>query len=65
MNNTHDPRTPLLGALAVWAQMPWARLLTAEADGHISLAFSPCASGARYRFLDDPAAAPKFASCAA
>jgi pimeloyl-ACP methyl ester carboxylesterase len=53
-NNTHDPPTPLINALAVWLQIPDARLLIAEADGHQSLVWSHCAFEAQFRFLVDP-----------
>jgi hypothetical protein len=64
VSNTHDPATPLLGALAVWAQIPDARLLTADADGHQALAFSRCAFDAMLRFLGDPSSASRFTACA-
>jgi pimeloyl-ACP methyl ester carboxylesterase len=53
-NNTHDPPTPLIGALAVWLQIPDARLLIADADGHQSLVWSRCAFEVQIRFLSDP-----------
>ena len=42
-NGTHDPPTPLVNALSVWLQIPDARLLIANVDGHQSLVWSPCA----------------------
>jgi len=42
-NNTHDPATPLTYALSVWSQIPRARLLIADVDGHQSMFFSQCA----------------------
>ncbi len=53
-NNTHDSQTPLINALSVWLQIPDARLLIADADGHGSLANSQCAYEAIARFLNDP-----------
>jgi pimeloyl-ACP methyl ester carboxylesterase len=54
-NATHDPPTPLINALAVWVQIPDARLLIADVDGHQSLVWSRCAFEAQFRFLLDPA----------
>jgi pimeloyl-ACP methyl ester carboxylesterase len=51
---THDPATPLINALALWLQIPDARLLIADVDGHQSLAWSRCAYEAQLRFLLDP-----------
>jgi pimeloyl-ACP methyl ester carboxylesterase len=51
---THDPPTPLINAIAVWLQIPDARLLIADVDGHQSLAWSRCAFEAQLRFLRDP-----------
>lgn len=51
---THDPATPLVNALSVWLQIPEARLLIADVDGHQSLILSRCAFEAQARFLDDP-----------
>ena len=42
-NTTHDSQTPLINALSVWLQIPDARLLIADADGHQSLIYSRCA----------------------
>ena len=53
-NTTHDSQTPLINALSVWPQIPDARLLIADADGHQSLIYSRCAFEAQQRFLDDP-----------
>jgi TAP-like protein len=63
-NNLHDPATPLIGALAVWRQIPEAALLTADADGHQARPVSRCAFEAQRRFLDDPASTPRFTGCA-
>ncbi len=54
-NGTHDPPTPLVAAVAVWSQIPQARLLIADADGHQVLPFSRCGFEAMVRFLTDPA----------
>jgi pimeloyl-ACP methyl ester carboxylesterase len=51
---THDPATPLINALSLWLQIPDARLLIADVDGHQSLAWSRCAFEAQLRFLLDP-----------
>ena len=51
---THDPATPLINALSLWLQIPDARLLIADVDGHQSLAWSRCAYEAQLRFLLDP-----------
>jgi pimeloyl-ACP methyl ester carboxylesterase len=53
-NGTHDPATPLINALSVWLQIPDARLLIADVDGHQTLAWSGCAFEAQSRFLLDP-----------
>jgi len=53
-NGTHDPPTPLINALSVWLQIPDARLLIADVDGHQSLVWSRCAFETQLRFLDDP-----------
>jgi len=53
-NPTHDPATPLINALSLWLQIPDARLLIADVDGHQSLAWSRCAFEAQLRFLLDP-----------
>jgi pimeloyl-ACP methyl ester carboxylesterase len=62
-NPAYDPQTPLVNALAVWLQIPEARLLIADADGHQSLIFSRCAFDAQVRFLADPAAMPSTTLC--
>jgi len=53
-NGTHDPATPLIAAVAVWSQIPQARLLIADVDGHQSLPYSQCAFEAQLGFLVDP-----------
>ncbi len=51
---THDPATPMINALSLWMQIPSARLLIADVDGHQSLILSKCAYEAEARFLNDP-----------
>lgn len=63
-NPTHDPATPLVAAIEVWAQIPQARLLIADVDGHQSLPFSRCAFEAQLQFLIDPTALPLTTFCA-
>jgi pimeloyl-ACP methyl ester carboxylesterase len=53
-NGAHDPPTPLINALSVWLQIPDARLLIADVDGHQSLVWSHCAFEAQLHFLLDP-----------
>jgi pimeloyl-ACP methyl ester carboxylesterase len=60
---THDPATPLVNALSVWLQIPQARLLIADVDGHQSLALSACAFNAQVRFLNDPTSVPTTTLC--
>jgi hypothetical protein len=62
-NTTHDPATPLVGALAIQAQIPASRLLIAHADGHQAWAWSRCGFEAQLAFLDNPTAAPAFRAC--
>src|SRR5207248_768375 len=62
-NTTHDPATPLVGALAVQAQIPDSHLLIVHADGHQAWAWSRCGFEAQRDFLDNPAAAPAFGVC--
>jgi pimeloyl-ACP methyl ester carboxylesterase len=62
-NTTRDPATPLVGALAVQAQIPDSRLLIAHADGHQAWAWSRCGFETQLAFLDNPAAAPGFGVC--
>lgn len=63
-NPTHDPATPLVAAVAVWSQIPQARLLIADVDGHQALPFSRCAFEAQLQFLIDPASLPPTTFCA-
>jgi pimeloyl-ACP methyl ester carboxylesterase len=53
-NPTHDPATAIANALSVWLQIPQARLLLADVDGHQSLLLSQCAYEAQAAFLADP-----------
>lgn len=62
-NASYDPATPLTNALSVWLQIPEARLLIAEADGHQSWIVSRCAFDAELGFLLDPASAPPVTIC--
>jgi hypothetical protein len=60
---THDPATPLINALSTWLQIPDARLLIADVDGHQSLILSACAFKAEVRFLDDPSSVSTTTVC--
>ncbi|MGH2354767.1 MAG: alpha/beta fold hydrolase [Chloroflexota bacterium] len=62
-NPTHDPSTPLANALSIWLQIPQARLLIADVDGHQSLLLSDCAYQAMARFLDDPSSLASTTVC--
>lgn len=62
-NGTHDPATPLVAAVAVWSQIPRARLLIADVDGHQVLPVSRCAFEAQVRFLSDPSSLPATTFC--
>ncbi|HEY7060716.1 MAG TPA: alpha/beta fold hydrolase [Chloroflexota bacterium] len=62
-NSAYDSQTPLINALAVWLQIPDARLLIADVDGHQSLIFSRCAFEAQMRFLADPTTMPSTTLC--
>lgn len=62
-NPAYDPATPLASALNVWLQIPRARLLIAEVDGHQSWPLSRCAFEAEWRFLDDPSSTPRTTIC--
>jgi hypothetical protein len=63
-NTTHDPPTPLANALSVYLQIPQARLLIADTDGHQALALSNCAYETAARFLDDPESVSSVTLCA-
>lgn len=60
----HDPATPLASALAVWLQIPQARLLVADVDGHQSWILSRCAFEAERRFLEQPSSSQRTTMCA-
>jgi hypothetical protein len=62
-NPSYDPATPFINAASIWLQIPEARLLIAEADGHQSLIVSRCAFEAALRFLLDPALTPPITIC--
>jgi hypothetical protein len=62
-NPTHDPATPLVAAVEVWLQIPQARLLIADVDGHQALPFSRCAFETQVRFLSDPSSLPTTTFC--
>ncbi len=62
-NPTHDPATPLVAAVAVWSQVPQARLLIADVDGHQALPFSRCAFDVQVQFLSDPSSLPTTTYC--
>lgn len=62
-NPTNDPATPLANALAVWLQIPQAKLLLADVGGHQSLLLSDCAYQTMAAFLDDPASVATTTLC--
>ena len=62
-NPTHDPATPLSNAASVWLQIPLARLMIADVDGHQTLPNSHCAYEADLRFFLDPASMPLITLC--
>jgi pimeloyl-ACP methyl ester carboxylesterase len=64
MSPAYDPATPLVNALAVWLQIPQARLLIADVDGHQAWILSRCAFDAARRFLDDPSSTQRTTLCA-
>lgn len=63
MNAAHDPPTPLANAVSVWLQIPQARLVIAETDGHQALILSTCAYETAARFLADPKSASSVTLC--
>jgi pimeloyl-ACP methyl ester carboxylesterase len=63
-NSSHDPATPLANAVSVWLQIPEARLLIADVDGHQSLTLSKCAYETAARFLADPKSVSSTTLCA-
>jgi len=62
-NSTHDSSTPIVNALSV-LQIPEARLLLSDVDGHQSLIWSRCAYQTVVRFLGDPASGEPTTICA-
>jgi len=54
LNATHDPPTPLANALAIWLQIPSAKLAIADVDGHQAMVLSECAYDVARRFLANP-----------
>jgi pimeloyl-ACP methyl ester carboxylesterase len=62
-NPTHDPATPLTAALSVWMQIPDARLLIADVDGHQSLILSQCAYRTQLRFFGEVKAPESVTLC--
>jgi hypothetical protein len=62
-NPTHDPATPLTNAVSVYLQIPEARLLIADVDGHQSLLLSTCAYETDARFLADPKSVSSVTLC--
>jgi pimeloyl-ACP methyl ester carboxylesterase len=62
-NPTHDPATPLSNATSVWLQIPLARLMIADVDGHQTLPNSKCAYEADLRFFTNPEAMPLVTLC--
>jgi pimeloyl-ACP methyl ester carboxylesterase len=62
-NPTHDPATPLTNALSVYLQIPEARLLIADVDGHQSMLLSKCAYEIDARFLADPKSVSSVTLC--
>jgi hypothetical protein len=62
-NPTHDPATPLTNAMSVYLQIPEARLLIADVDGHQSMLLSKCAYETDARFLVDPKSVSSVTLC--
>lgn len=60
---TYDPPTPLTNALNVWLQIPEAKLLIAETDGHQALLASDCAFEVVLDFFLDPASVQPTTIC--
>jgi pimeloyl-ACP methyl ester carboxylesterase len=60
---TYDPPTPLISAVSVWQQIPEARLLIAETDGHQAILVSRCAFEFVRDFLLDPPSAQPVSIC--
>jgi hypothetical protein len=62
-NPTHDPATPLANAMSVYLQIPEARLLIADVDGHQSMLLSQCAYETDARFFADPKSVSSVTLC--
>jgi pimeloyl-ACP methyl ester carboxylesterase len=62
-NPTHDPATPLTNAMSLYVQIPEARVLIADVDGHQSLLLSQCAYETDARFLADPKSVSSVTLC--
>jgi pimeloyl-ACP methyl ester carboxylesterase len=62
---TYDPPTPLVSAMSVWLQIPQAKLLIAETDGHQAFLVSRCAFEFIRNFLLDPSSAQPVNMCGA
>jgi hypothetical protein len=62
-NATHDPATPLANAVSVYLQIPEARLLIADVDGHQSMLLSKCAYETDTRFLANPKSVSSVTLC--
>jgi pimeloyl-ACP methyl ester carboxylesterase len=60
---THDPATPLMNAVSVWMQIPGAKLLIADTDGHQALILSKCALQAMIKFYNDPKSVDSSTMC--
>jgi pimeloyl-ACP methyl ester carboxylesterase len=60
---TYDPPTPFVSAVSVWQQIPEARLLIAETDGHQAMVVSRCAFEFVRDFLLDPLSAQPVSIC--
>jgi len=56
-------RANFINAVSMWLQIPQARLLIADSDGHQSLIQSSCAFEAQHRFLDDPSSVSATTRC--
>lgn len=63
-NSSYDSATPLTNALSVWLQVPRARLLIADVNGHQSLVASQCAYATMVRYWEDPTSVPLTTLCA-
>jgi pimeloyl-ACP methyl ester carboxylesterase len=64
-NSVHDSSTPLTNAINVWSQIPDARLLISDVDGHQSLFWSACAWEMIRGFLLDSSSLQTTTFCSA